>query len=130
MVIDSSAVLAVLLNEPERELFVQAILDAGDPVISAATVLESSMVMESRSGADGVVKLDEFLAAAGVRIIAVDDMQAYAALEGFHRFGKGRSPAALNFGDCFAYGLAITKGRPLLFKGEDLRRTNVEAAVG
>lgn len=129
MVLDASAVLAILLDEPEREDFIRRIAESGDPVISAATLLEASMVMESRFGVAGVTKLDEFLAAAEVRTIALDDMQAYVALEGFHHYGKGRSPAGLNFGDCFAYGLAMAHGRPLLFKGDDFRQTNVEAAV-
>lgn len=129
MVVDASALLAILLDEPERDRFIEAIADAEDPVISAATLLEASMVMESRSGAAGVTRLDEFLAAAEVRTIALDDIQAYVALEGFHHFGKGRSPAALNFGDCLAYGLAKTHGRPLLFKGDDFRHTNVEPAL-
>lgn len=129
MVVDSSALLAILLDEPEREDFIREIAEVGDPVISAATLLEASMVMESRFGAAGVTKLDEFLAAAEVRTIALDDMQAYVALEGFHHYGKGRSPAGLNFGDCLAYGLAMAHGRPLLFKGDDFRHTNVEAAL-
>lgn len=130
MVIDASALLAILLDEPEQESFIDVIAESEDPVISAATLLEASMVMESRAGTPGVVKVDEFLAAAGVRTIAVDAMQASLALEGFHRYGKGRSAAALNFGDCFAYGLARAQGRPLLFKGDDFRQTNVEPAVG
>lgn len=129
MVIEASALLAILLGEPERDAFMEAIVDAEDPVISAATLLEASMLMESKAGTEGVAMLDDFLAASGVRCIALDDIQARVALEGFHRYGKGRSPAGLNFGDCFSYGLAMTHGRPLLFKGDDFRQTNVKPAV-
>lgn len=120
MVVDASALLTILLGEPERERFIEAIADAEDPLISAATLLEASMLMDSRAGTEGVVKLDEFLAAAGVRTVALDDMQAF----------MGRAPAGLNLGDCFSYGLAKTYGRALLFKGEDFRQTDVTPAVG
>lgn len=126
MVLDSSALIAMLLDEPEAARFEAVASAAEDPILSAANLLEASMVAESRGGAALVTKLDELIAGAGVRIVAVDDMQAYIALEGFHRYGRGRSPANLNFGDCFAYALARRFGRPLLFKGEDFAQTNVE----
>ncbi|MEJ7785330.1 MAG: type II toxin-antitoxin system VapC family toxin [Solirubrobacteraceae bacterium] len=129
MVVDSSAIVAILRDEPEAATFVDLIAAADDPIISAATLAEASIVMQSREGDGGVTDVDELLANAGVRCVAVDDMQAYLALEGFHRYGKGRSPAALNFGDCFAYALAKRFDRPLLFKGNDFRQTNVEAAL-
>lgn len=129
MVIDTSAVVAILLEEPERDAFVERIAEAEDPMISAATLAEASIVMQSRTGDGGVTDVDELLASAGVRCVAVDDMQAYLALEAFYRYGKGRSPAGLNFGDCFSYALAKVQGRPLLFKGEDFAQTNVEPAV-
>lgn len=129
MVIDSSAIVAILRADPEAGAFVDCIAGAEDPIISAATLAEASIVMQSREGDGGVTDVDELLANAGVRIVAVDDMQAYLALEGFYRYGKGRSPAALNFGDCFSYALAKRFDRPLLFKGDDFRHTNVEPAV-
>lgn len=129
MVIDTSALLAIFLGEPEREAFVEAIAAADDPIMPATVLLEASMVAVARGGTAAVTKLDELIAGAGIRIVAVDDIQAYRALEAFHRYGRGRSPAGLNFGDCFSYALAKRFGRPLLFKGEDFGQTNVERAL-
>jgi ribonuclease VapC len=130
VVVDTSALLAVLLDEPEREPFIELLADAEDPLISAATLLESSIVMQAKTGNDGVADLDELLAAAAVRCVAVDRAQAHVAREGYARFGKGRAPAGLNFGDCFSYALAQVTARPLLFKGTDFRLTDVEPARG
>jgi ribonuclease VapC len=98
-------------------------------MISAGTLLEASIVLQSKLGEAGVADLDELLAAAGVRCVAVDLAQAHAAREAFARFGKGRDAAGLNFGDCFAYALAKVGNAPLLFKGEDFPRTDAVAAV-
>ena len=97
-------------------------------MISAATLVEVSIVLHARTGADGVADLDELLRAAGVRIVAVDADQAHEAREAFTRYGRGRSPAALNLGDCFAYACARTHGVPLLFKGDDFEKTDVAIA--
>ena len=129
MVVDPSALLAVLFRESDGPAFEAALAGADDPMMSAAGVLEASILAESRGGADSVKDLDELIATLGIRIVAVDDMQAYIALEGFHKYGKGRSAAGLNFGDCFSYALAIYKGRPLLFKGDDFAQTNVTPAA-
>lgn len=129
MVLDTSAIIAILSGEPERARYIALLASATDPLISAATLVESSIVMLARSGASGVKDLDELLAAAGVRCVAVDSSQAGLAREAFARFGKGRSPAALNFGDCFSYALARATGQPLLFKGEDFSKTNIQAAA-
>ena len=129
MVLDTSALVAMLLGEPERDQFIAALADAEDPLISAGTLLEASIVLQSKLGEAGVADLDALLAAAGVRCVAVDLAQARAARDAFARFGKGRDPAGLNFGDCFAYALATVTQSPLLFKGEDFRRTDVIAAV-
>jgi ribonuclease VapC len=128
MVVDTSAILAMLFGEPERDAFISLLADAEDPLISAATLLESSIVMSARTGEDGVVDLDGLLAAAGVRCVAVDSTQAYVAREAFGRFGKRRVSAGLNFGDCFSYALARVTGRPLLFKGDGFRQTGVTPA--
>jgi ribonuclease VapC len=106
MVIDTSAVVAILRDEPERRPFNEAIEDSPDRQMSAATLLELSIVFEARHGADGIRDLDLFIAAAAIQIVPVDAEQAHAAREGFRRFGKGRHPAGLNFGDCFSYALA------------------------
>jgi ribonuclease VapC len=125
MVLDTSALVAILSDEPERTDVVRLVTEAADPVVSAATLLEASIVMQARTGPDGLEDLDRLLQAAGVRCVAVDATQALAARAAWARFGKGRSPAGLNFGDCFSYALAMTLDRPLLFKGDDFAQTDV-----
>ena len=128
MVIDTSAFVAVLLGEPERDRFIGLLADTEDPLISAATLVETSIVMLAKTGPDGVSDLDELLAAAAVRCIAVDAAQADLAREALARFGKGRAPVGLNYGDCFAYALARATERPLLFKGDDFTHTDIAIA--
>jgi len=125
MVIDTSAIVAIALDEPEAAEFETRI--AGDTVrlISAATVLEAAMVVETRLGEAAGRELDLWLLKAGVDIIPVDAEQLDAARRGWRRFGKGRHQAALNYGDCFAYALAKTRQEPLLFKGNDFGRTDI-----
>lgn len=125
MVVDTSALIAVLLGEPERDRFVDLLAEADDPLISAATLVEASIVMLAKTGPDGVGDLDDLLAAAAVRCVAVDATQAQIARDAFERFGKGRSLAGLNYGDCFSYALATATNRPLLFKGEDFEHTDI-----
>ena len=129
MVIDTSALVAILQDEPERRRFNEAIEAAAQRRISTATLVEISIVMETRYGADGVRDLDLFLAEASIEPIAVDAKQAQTAREAFRRFGKGRHPAGLNFGDCFSYALSRVLDEPLLFKGQDFPQTDVDAAV-
>ena len=128
MVVDTSALIAVLLGEPERDDLIDLLVEAHDPLISAATLVEASIVMQAKTGPDGVSDLDALLSVLAVRPVAVDGAQAYLARDAFTRFGKGRSPAGLNYGDCFSYALAQTMGRPLLFKGEDFTGTDVMPA--
>ena len=130
MVLDTSALLAVLLGEPERDPFIVVLAEAEDPLISAATLVESSIVMRAKTGDHGVADLDDLLAAAAARCVAVDEVQAHLARDAFARFGKGRAAAGLNFGECFSYALARATDRPLLFKGDGFRRTDVTPAVG
>jgi ribonuclease VapC len=87
------------------------------------------MVMESTRGYNGLRDFDLFIAAAGIELVAVDADQAQIAREAFRRYGKGRSPAGLNYGDCFSYALAKATGLPLLFKGADFARTDIESAL-
>jgi ribonuclease VapC len=129
MVIDTSAVVAILTREEEFEPFAAALAAAKDPLISAATLLEALIVMQARAGDDGVAALDALLAAAAVRCVAVDRRQTIVARDAYTRYGKGRSPAALKFGDCFAYALARVQGRPLLFTGTDFAQTDLEPAA-
>lgn len=125
MVIDTSAILAILPDEPERRTFNEAIEAAESRVLSAATFVEVSMVIESRYGAEGLRDLDVFLERAGVQLAAVDPEQAHVARRAFSRFGKGRHRAGLNYGDCFSYALATVLGEPLLYKGDDFRHTDI-----
>jgi len=126
MVIDTSALLALLANEPEAESFRAAL--AADPIrlLSAASLIEASVVIETRYGEAGGRELDLLILKAGIEIVAVDREQAEIARDALRRFGKGRHPAALNYGDAFAYALAVARGQPLLFKGDDFGRTDVE----
>jgi ribonuclease VapC len=128
VVLDTSALLAVLLGEPERDRFVALLADADDPVISAATLVEASIVILARTGKDGVALLDALLAAAAVRCVAVDSVQAGLARDAYVQYGRGRGQAGLNYGDCFSYALARAMGRPLLFKGDDFGQTDVAPA--
>jgi ribonuclease VapC len=125
MVIDTSALLAILQDEPERRAFNEAIEAADSRSLSVASFVEASIVLEVRFGAEGVRHLDRFLDRAGVTLVAVDAAQGHLARQAFSRFGKGRHAAGLNFGDCFSYALAEILGEPLLFKGEDFSRSDV-----
>ena len=126
MVIDSSAIVAILLVEADRERFTNLILEAETRVISAANVLESGIVLESRRGEAAGHEFDLFLNQAGVDIVPVDAEQIEIARMAWRRYGKGRHPAALNFGDCFAYALAKVLDEPLLSKGTDFARTDIQ----
>lgn len=128
MVIDSSAVLAILQNEAERHAFNEAIAAAEQCSLSAASLVELSIVMEARFGADGQGDLDLFLNTALIEIISLDREQAGLAREAFSRYGKGRHRAGLNFGDCFSYALAKWLDQPLLFKGDDFCHTDLQPA--
>lgn len=129
MVVDTSALLAILRDEPERERFVKALSESPDPIISAGTAVEAGIVAEARFGPEGKLRLDELLRTAGIRVVALDQIQADQAHLAWQRFGRGNHPAGLNFGDCFAYALARQTGRPLLFKGDDFEATDIEPAA-
>ena len=128
MIIDTSAVLAVLLAEPDAEHYEKTIAHTLPRQMSAVGLLEAAIVLESRGGMAAADELDLFLQAAEIELVAVTAEQAQAARRAWRRFGKGNHPAGLNFGDCFAYALAETNNEPLLFKGEDFARTDIEAA--
>ncbi|MCC6173180.1 MAG: type II toxin-antitoxin system VapC family toxin [Gammaproteobacteria bacterium] len=129
MVLDTSALLAVLLGEPGMRALLEVIDAADQTVLSAASFVEASIALEARFGADGVRDLDRFLATATIQCVSVDLEQAHAAREAFRQFGKGRHAAGLNFGDCFAYALAQTRHEPLLFTGRDFALTDVIAGL-
>ena len=125
MVIDTSALVAILEDEPERRQFNECIEAEPTRLISAATVLEAGIVMEARRGEAAGLELDLLLKRARFEVVPVDAEQVETAREAFRRYGRGRHPAGLNFGDCFSYALAQVLGEPLLFKGEDFSRTDV-----
>ena len=129
MVIDTSAVLAILFEEPESPTIRQAIEDDPIRLMSSGSFLETSIVIEARFGEHGGRELDLLLHTAQIEVVSVDRDQAEVAREGYRRYGKGRHPAGLNFGDCFAYALSRCTGEKLLFKGDDFSRTDVEAVT-
>lgn len=129
MVIDTSALVAILAGEPEQRALAEAI--QADPVrlISAATLLEATMVIESRYGPAGGRELDLLLHRAKVQVVDVSAEQTEIARAAWRRFGKGRHPAALNYGDCFSYALARVSGERLLCKGDDFARTDLPLSL-
>ena len=128
MVIDTSALAAILFDEPERAELLDRIAGDETRMISAATLLEVSIVVEGRKGRRALRELDRFLLQAQVRIMPFDGEQAELAREAYQRFGKGRHRAGLNFGDCFAYALAKSLAQPLLYKGTDFADTDLARA--
>ena len=129
MIIDTSAILAILLGEPDATHYEDAIAAAWPRRMSAVALLEAAMVVEGRGDAAAGQALDAMLEKASVELVAVTAEHAAAARRAWRRFGKGNHPAALNFGDCFAYALAEMTGEPLLFKGSDFSRTDVNVAM-
>jgi len=128
MVLDTSAIVAVLFDEPERDEFIGKIAAAPRRLMSSATLLEAAIVVESRRGEVAGRELDLFLHRAKVQTVAIDGEHAELARAAWRRYGKGRHPAGLNFGDLFAYSLARTSGETLLFKGDDFTQTDVAPA--
>ncbi|TIO80815.1 MAG: type II toxin-antitoxin system VapC family toxin [Mesorhizobium sp.] len=126
MVIDTSAIVVIALNESEAPSFEQRIADDPIRLISAATVLEAAMVIETRLGEPGGSELDLWLHKAGIETVEAE--HADQARRAWRRYGKGRHPAGLNFGDCFSYALAALTGEPLLYKGNDFSQTDIRAA--
>ena len=128
MIIDTSALVAILDQEPEAERIARALAATPERMLSAATLVEAGIVMQARRGDDGARDLDLLLAKLRVDIAEVTASQAEIARKAFRRFGRGRHAANLNFGDCFAYALAKETSAPLLFKGNDFGRTDVMVA--
>ena len=125
MVIDTSALVAIFLSEPERQSFLDNIIAAETRLVSAATVLEAGIVLEARRGESAGREFDLFVVRANLQIIPVDAEQADLARSAWRKYGKGRHPAALNFADCFSYALAKATGEPLLAKGTGFASTDV-----
>ena len=128
MIVDTSAVLAVLFAESDGERYERSIVDAARCRMSAANFFEAAMVVESRAGTAGGRDLDYLMERGPIQLEPVTPEQAHAARQAWRRFGKGNHPAALNYGDCFAYALAEVTREPLLFKGGDFALTDVEVA--
>jgi ribonuclease VapC len=129
MIIDSSALLCVLLDEPGAGRVLEAIVDAGEVRMSAANWLEVAMIVEEKGGRLASLRLDEFLRVAAIEIAPVSVEQAVAARTAWRYFGRHKHSARLDFGDCFAYALAKTTGETLLFTGEEFSRTDIEPAL-
>lgn len=126
MVIDTSALLAIFLAEPERKAFLDSIFQAETRMISAASVLETGIVLEARRGESAGREFDLFLVRTNLQIVSVDSEQIEIARSAWRKYGKGRHPAGLNFGDCFACALAKFTGEPLLAKGNDFSVTDIK----
>ncbi|HEX2229569.1 MAG TPA: type II toxin-antitoxin system VapC family toxin [Candidatus Binatia bacterium] len=129
MVVDTSALIAILDREPDAALYAEAIAEADAPLISAATLLELHIVMLNRRGAAAAQIVDQLVKDAGFQIENFTAQYLELAREAYARYGKGRNTAGLNYGDCFSYALAKATGLPLLFKGEDFSKTDLPAAL-
>ena len=129
MVLDTSAIVAILLDEPERPAFDRLIEHDPTRLVSAITRVEATFVIESRKGEPGRARLDRFFQLTGAEVVATTPEQVEIACEAFRRYGKGRHRAGLNLGDVFAYALARITGEPLLFKGVDFAQTDIESAA-
>lgn len=126
--VDTSALIAIILGEPDAEQLAR-VMQATTVVVSAASLFEAAMVAESRQGPDAARDLQLLLERYAVTIRPVDAEVAWTAHVAWRRFGKGRHPAGLNYGDCFSYALAKTLGVPLLYKGDDFSQTDVASAI-
>lgn len=129
MVIDTSALIAILLGEPEAEIFARQIADDPKRLISAFSLLETSIVIEAKKGDSGGRELDLLIHRAGINLVAMDAEQSELARAAWRKYGKGRHPAGLNIGDCCSYALSKYSGEPLLFKGNDFSKTDIECEV-
>ena len=129
MVVDTSALVAIVFGEDDFERFARAIAGDPDAKVSAVSAVEASIVVESRRGPDALRDLQTVIEACRAGIGPVDAEQVRDAVGAWRRFGKGRHPAGLNLGDCFAYALAKSLGETLLFKGEDFRQTDIASAL-
>ena len=127
MVVDPSALIAVLQDEPDREAIIECIQSADSICMSVVSFVEASIVIHHRNRIDGLLDLDLLISKAGIELVSCDSNQAYVARSAFRIYGKGQHPAKLNFGDCFSYALAKTRNEPLLYKGQDFSQTDVES---
>ena len=129
MVVDTSALIAILLREPDADRFAGALGEAQVRLLSAVTRVELAFVIEGRKGQAGRADLERLLSDGEFEVVSVTPHQAMIAIGAFRNYGKGRHPAGLNIGDCFAYALASATGQPLLFKGNDFVHTDIPSAL-
>jgi ribonuclease VapC len=129
VILDSSAILAIVLREPDRFRLVDAMLETVPRRMSVANWLEATMVVDRRGGALSISRFEDFLRNAEIELIPVSVSQATLARRAWRTFGRGVHPARLNYGDCFAYALAKETREPLLFKGNDFAQTDIEPAL-
>jgi ribonuclease VapC len=129
VILDTSALVAILVKEPDSGRYIEAISNAPRCRISAGNFIELSIVIEGQFGLEVLRQCDALIRRIGIVIEPVTVEQAHVARQAFSDFGKGHHPAALNFGDCFAYALAKVTSEPLLFKGEDFRKTDIVPAL-
>jgi len=129
MVVDSSALIAILRGEPEEPAFRNAIRTAPNRLLGAPTRVEASMVALGRRGEPGLEQMQALIERLELEVVPLSDDHAKLAIEAFRRFGKGRHPAGLNYGDCFSYALAKATSEPLLFKGDDFSQTDIKRAI-
>jgi ribonuclease VapC len=125
IVVDASALIAILDKEPDAALYAEAIAEADPPLISTATLLEVNIVMLNRHGIKAARMVDRLIKEAGFQVESFTAQQAELAREAYARYGKGQKTAGLNYGDCFSYALAKATGLPLLFKGQDFSKTDI-----
>jgi ribonuclease VapC len=124
MVVDTSALVALLMGEADAARVATALESADVSVVSAPTLVEASIVVHARLGADGLIDLDRIIAEAGIVVVDFEERDARTAADAWRRYGKGRHPAGLNLGDCYSYALAHRRSEPLLFVGDDFGRTD------
>ncbi|HEY2783060.1 MAG TPA: type II toxin-antitoxin system VapC family toxin [Steroidobacteraceae bacterium] len=128
MIVDTSAIIAILFGEEDAESYADAIIGADTCRMSAATFVETAIVVETQTNGEGGRQFDAFIRRSGIAIEPVTEVHAYLARQAFIDYGKGRHPAALNYGDCFSYALAKESGEFLLYKGKDFAKTDLKAA--
>jgi ribonuclease VapC len=129
MIVDASALLAIIFDEPDRTLYNRALSDSLDELAISPINLVEAAIRADRHSPEASEALDEIVRISRIELAEITMEQTHLAREAYRRFGKGNHPARLNLGDCFAYALAKARGEPLLFKGDDFRQTDIEAAL-
>ncbi len=129
MIVDSSAILAIMLQEPDSDAYLDAVMTAPVRRMSVANWLEATMVVDGRGTDNAIARFEEFMDGARIELVPVSLGQATIARRAWRVYGRGNHRARLNYGDCFAYALAKETGEPLLFKGDDFSQTDIESAL-